>query len=295
MNSMMNLPLGIYEKALPYDLTWASRLEAAKRAQFDYVELSIDESDERLARLDQANAERVDIRNASIVTGVPLKTMCLSAHRKYPFGSASVETRQQALDILDKAVDLACELGIRVIQLAGYYVYYEDETEASLGHYQDGLAKGLELAAKAGVMLAIENMDTVGVASLEEGMKLVSHFNSPWLQLYPDLGNLIEREKDILPELERAKGHMVALHVKDTRPGEPRRVPFGEGGVPFEAAFTKLYELGFNGPVMIEMWNDNAADSLERVVKTRAWVVDKMLRSGLLKHHNMPINSAKSV
>ncbi|MEM6429594.1 MAG: L-ribulose-5-phosphate 3-epimerase [Deinococcota bacterium] len=295
MNSMMNLPLGIYEKALPYDLTWIERLEAAKRAQFDYVELSIDESDERLARLDQANAERVDIRNASIVTGVPLKTMCLSVHRKYPFGSASAETRQQALDILDKAIDLACELGIRVIQLAGYYVYYEDETEASLEYYKDGLAKGLGLAAKAGVMLAIENMDTVGVASLEDGMKLVNHFNSPWLQLYPDLGNLIEREKDILPELGCARGHMVALHVKDTRPGEPRRVPFGEGGVPFEAAFRKLYELGFNGPVMIEMWNDNAADSLERVVKTRAWVVDKMLRSGLLKHHDMPSESVESV
>jgi L-ribulose-5-phosphate 3-epimerase UlaE len=144
-------------------------------------------------------------------------------------------------------------------------------------------------------MLAIENMDTVGVASLEEGMKLVDHFDSPWLQLYPDLGNLIERGKDILPELERAKGHMVALHVKDARPGEPRRVPFGEGSVPFEAAFRKLHELGFNGPMMIEMWNDNAPDSLERVVKTRAWVVDKMLRSGLLEHHNMPTSSAESV
>ena len=77
---------------------------------------------------------------------------------------------------------------------------------------------------------------------------------------------------------------MVALHIKDTRPGEPRRVAFGEGDVPFDGAFQKLDELGFTGPVMVEMWNDNAADSLQKVRDARAWVVSKMLESGLLKN-----------
>ena len=44
--------LGIYEKALPVDVSWQERLTIAKDLGFDFVEMSIDESDARLARLD---------------------------------------------------------------------------------------------------------------------------------------------------------------------------------------------------------------------------------------------------
>ena len=49
---MFKMPVGLYEKALPDELSWEERLEAAGRAGYDFVEISIDESDERLARLD---------------------------------------------------------------------------------------------------------------------------------------------------------------------------------------------------------------------------------------------------
>ena len=40
-----SIPVGIYEKALPSDLTWEGRLETTARAGYDYVEISIDESE----------------------------------------------------------------------------------------------------------------------------------------------------------------------------------------------------------------------------------------------------------
>ena len=46
---------GIYEKALPKGISWQERLELAASLGFDFVEMSIDETDERLARL-QASA-----------------------------------------------------------------------------------------------------------------------------------------------------------------------------------------------------------------------------------------------
>lgn len=277
------LPLGIYEKALPFDLSWGERLELAREIGFDFVELSIDESDERIRRLEASSKERRDIYQAIQETGVLLKTLCLSAHRKYPLGSASLETQRQSHELFARAIDLAVELGVRIIQVAGYYVYYEEETADCIRCYEEGLAKGLKLAAQAGVMLAIENMDTLGVCSLKEGMRLVNKIDSPWLQLYPDIGNLTERSCDSLVELEAAKGHMVALHVKDARPGEPRRVPFGEGEVDFVAAFERLAQLGFNGPVLVEMWNDNAPDSLQKVKDARAFVLKRMAEGGLIE------------
>ncbi len=273
--------LGVYEKALPTTLEWPQRLALAQRLGFDYLELSIDESDARLARLDAASPERAAIRAAVQGSGVPVFSICLSAHRRYALGSADAATRQRAHELLVSAIDLAVEIGARVVQIAGYYVFYEDETPESVERYVEGLARGAAHAARAGVMLGIENMDTVGIASLEGGLAVVERVGSPWLQLYPDVGNLIERGRDPLSELDLARGRMVALHVKDTRPGEPRRVPFGEGDVPYADAFARLAAGGYAGPVLVEMWNDDAPDSVQQLAAARAWVVERMLEGGL--------------
>lgn len=43
--------LGIYEKALPAALDWPQRFEMAAGLAFDFIEISVDESPERQARL----------------------------------------------------------------------------------------------------------------------------------------------------------------------------------------------------------------------------------------------------
>ena len=44
--------LGLYEKAMPSTLSWREKLKTAKEAGYDYVELSIDDSEEKIGRLD---------------------------------------------------------------------------------------------------------------------------------------------------------------------------------------------------------------------------------------------------
>jgi L-ribulose-5-phosphate 3-epimerase len=277
-----NLRLGIYEKALPKCDSWHQRLAFAKQAGFDFVEMSVDESQERLARLDWPAEERNTLRRAMADTGIPLLSMCLSAHRKYALGSASPEIRKLSLEILRKAIEFAADTGIRIIQIAGYYVYYEPHDDKCFQRYQDGLAKGIEWAAKSGVMLALENVDGDDVFSIRGAMPLIETFNSPWFQLYPDIGNLGEHGLDISSELEHGRGHIVGVHVKDTLPGQPRRVPFGQGVVPFTEAFRKLAEMKFAGPLLLEMWNDDSPDSLRLVKEARDWVVDRMVQANLL-------------
>jgi len=277
------LPIGIYEKALPYSGTWRERLAMAHEAGFDFVEMSVDETDERLARLDWSASERAELRAAVAGTGVPIITMCLSGHRKWALGSASPEIRQRGLEIMRKAVDFCADTGIRTIQLAGYYVYYEPHVAETFERYRDGLAQGLEWACQADVMLALENVDGNDVDSVSKAMIFVDFFNSPWFQVYPDVGNLAEHGLDICAELERGRGHLVGIHVKDTRPGEPRRVPFGQGIVPFVDAFRKLAEMRYVGPVMLEMWNDDSPESLRIIQDARAWVLSKMVQARLVQ------------
>ena len=106
---MKQYQLGLYEKAVPADLDWDRRLEAAKLAGFDAMELSVDETDERLARLDWSAAERRALRDKAREAGLPFSSICLSAHRKYPLGSADPATERRGLEIMQKALELATE------------------------------------------------------------------------------------------------------------------------------------------------------------------------------------------
>ncbi|MCQ5014459.1 hypothetical protein NE615_26485, partial [Escherichia coli] len=59
----------------------------AKTLGFDVVEISVDETDDRLSRLDWSREQRLALVNAIVETGVRVPSMCLSAHRRFPLGS----------------------------------------------------------------------------------------------------------------------------------------------------------------------------------------------------------------
>ena len=64
------VPLGIYEKALPGGECWLERLQLAKELGFDFVEMSVDETDARLARLDWNREQRLALVAAIAETGI---------------------------------------------------------------------------------------------------------------------------------------------------------------------------------------------------------------------------------
>ncbi len=274
MRSEFSVPVGIYEKALPADASWEERLELAAQAGYDFVEISVDESDGRLARLDWPASERAALRQAIASTGVPILTMCLSGHRKYPLGSASPQIRAQGLDIFRRAIEFAADIGLRIVQVMGYDVFYEPSDAGTAARFLEGLHQGVRWAGEAGVMVGMENVDRELVDSVEKGMRFVRELNSPWFHLYPDMGNLVAAGYSPADQFRMAAGHMVGVHVKDALPGVIRGVPFEQGDVPFNEAFRALAEIGFWGPMTVEMWanKDSGCDSLGSVAAARQLV-----------------------
>ena len=122
----MKYTLGIYEKSMPDNLSWVEKLTIAKNAGYDFLEMSVDETDAKLSRIEWSKQERKELVDAMYEVGLPIRSMCLSGHRKYPLGSHDPQIREQSLQIMEKAIELADDLGIRIIQLAGYDVYYEE-------------------------------------------------------------------------------------------------------------------------------------------------------------------------
>lgn len=263
--------LGLYEKALPPEWGWDQRLRTAKELGFDFVEISIDETDERVGRLYWDGKSRAELLNACKAVEMPLRSMCLSAHRRYPFGSADPALRGKAYELTERAVAFAEDQGIHVIQLAGYDVYYEPSTHVSVQAFMEGMRWAAKLAEKHQVMLGMEIMDTPFMNSIAKHLWYEELINSPWYRLYPDLGNLSAWGNDVEKELAKGIASIVGVHLKETKavtatfPGQFKCVPFGTGCVDFAKCFWKLEQLNYKGPYVIEMWNDPNSDNVQAI------------------------------
>lgn len=268
---MKKFEIGLYEKSMPNTLTFKEKLLCAKECGFDFLEVSIDETDEKLSRLDMDKKERLSLINDMYEAGIYIRTMCLSGHRKYPLGSSDENIRQKSLDIMQKAINLADDLGIRVIQLAGYDVYYEQSTQESKKYFEENLRKCVEMASQKGIILAFETMETEFMNTVQKAMYYVNKIDSPYLQVYPDCGNItnacVMYNSNVLDDLDTGKGHIAALHLKETVPGKFREIPFGTGHVNFESVIKKSLDLGVR-KFVAEFWycgEENWKDTIKDV------------------------------
>lgn len=261
----MNRPIGIYEKATPKQLTWTERLYFAKELGFDFVEMSVDESDDRLARLEWTKEERLDVVKAIYETGVRIPTICFSGHRRYPLGSNDSEKENKSLDMMKRCIELAQDLGVRNIQLAGYDVYYEEKSPETRARFIRNLRKACDWAEAAQVILSIEIMDDPFMNSIEKYLAVEKEIDSPYLFVYPDTGNVSAWNNDLWSEFYNGHKSIAAIHLKDTyavtetSKGQFRDVPFGQGCVDWEAMFEVLKKTNYNGPFLIEMWSENCS------------------------------------
>ena len=268
--------LGIYEKALPKGLNWEEKLTLVKELGFHFLEMSIDESDQRLARLRWNQEQRQEVKAAIEKTGVRIQNLMLSGHRRYPLGSERPEIRKKALLMMSQAIELAKDLGVRNIQLAGYDVYYEEKTPSSREYFIENLTKCVALAASQGMMLSIETMDDPFINSISKAQAIKTQIPNPWLQVYPDLGNLSAwPEVNVSRELEKGIANIVAIHLKDTYPvtdtfkGQFKNVPFGAGCVDFSGNLKTLKRLNYSGSLTIEMWSEESQDPLKEIMEAK--------------------------
>lgn len=281
---MAGYALGLYEKAMPGTMTIGEKLECAKECGYDYIELSVDETDEKLARLDWTKEERLALVTEMYRVGLPLRSMCLSGHRKYPFGAKDPEVRKRGMEIMEKAIDLADDLGIRTIQLAGYDAYYEkDQWEGSRQAFLENLTKATEMAAAKGISMGFETMETPFMNTVWKSMFYVNHIDNPWLGVYPDCGNLtnaaVADGSSVTDDLYSGRGHVIAMHLKATKPGLFRDMVFDDptSHVDFEADIARAWSLGVRRYVT-EMWylgSEKWKDDIHTANRTMRAILDR--------------------
>lgn len=279
---MSKYVLGVYEKAMPNTLSFEEKLRYAKEIGYDYLEISIDETSEKLSRLDWDKKTRDELVSTMKKVGLPIRSLCLSGQRKYPMGSENEEIRKQSMEIIEKAIILADDLGVRIIQLAGYDVYYEKGNDTTRELFMKNLRKAVEIASKHGVILAFETMETSFMDTVKKAHEVVEKISSPFLQIYPDLGNIknssLIYNHDVIDDIKDGKNHIVAAHIKESIVGHYREIPFLTGHVNFKECLTQLWKQGVRRYVT-ELWYVGAEDftlDLKFAVKTFRTMLDEI-------------------
>ena len=273
-------PLILYEKALvPND--WSRLFDDTAQLGFDGFELSVDESDYRLSRLDWTDRDCMTVIQAAKDAGIRLQSLCFSGQRRFPMGSADPEIVRISLEMMEKCIDLCQNLGIRVLQVAGYDVFYEPASPDTYRRFIDNLAKATRFAASRGVMLAIEPVEK-GVLSVEMALDIIREIGSPFLQVYPDIANMASLGIDYFPQIEAGIEHIAQIHIRDALPDFYYGVDMGTGIIDFVETFRLFQRLNLSCPLTLEMWNLENPEYRAVLRNAMAFLLDAIKKAGQL-------------
>ena len=255
---MKKYEIGLYEKAMRNTMSWTEKLRCAKECGYDYLEICIDATDEKINRIFMDQEEKKRIMEAVFDVDLPIGSMSVSALTKYALGDPNEKIRKKAMEIVEKAIQLAVDLGARTVMIPGYDIYFGESTIETKKNFLENVKKIAEIAEKEGILVGFETMENNFMNTTGKAVQYVNMVDSAYLKIYPDAGNItnaaVENKHDVCEDLSLGKGKLIALHLKETRPGKFREVPFLTGHVQFEKIINTAWNLGVRRYVT-ELWD----------------------------------------
>jgi sugar phosphate isomerase/epimerase len=169
--------------------------------------------------------------------------------------SAAAFTEQDADKCLDQSFELARFFGTRMVRIFTYWRV--DDPAIAYPYVRDRMAKAAEVAAKAKIILNVENEHSCNVGTGKELGRLLKEVNSPSLRGVWDPGNATMLGEIPYPDGYAAvKGLFPHMHVKDSRKnattGKLDWAPVGGGIIDFKGQFQALRRDGYAGTMSLE-------------------------------------------
>lgn len=236
-----------------YPAAWSplEKLEATARSGAVGLELNVDATQLWTRRLDGPARGRLAERAREL--GIVWTSLCLNAHWVFNLASPDVRIRDVGISLLLESIDLACDLGAKVILVPGCDQEESPANEWDL--FRGAVMQGVTRAEQAGVVLALE---AVGKPFLYDSAKLRQMVDacggSRALGLYLDAGNAAFRHQPWADEVRLAGDRLAGtVHVKDWVPGDRSRWYLGAGSVDLAATIATLREAGYDGYLVVEL------------------------------------------
>ncbi|WP_169084907.1 sugar phosphate isomerase/epimerase family protein [Paenibacillus sp. PL91] len=240
--------------------TIADCITTAKKAGFDGIELSLNETGElSLAATDH---EIRDIQNRLEEAELEIAGLATGLYWSYPMTSESAATREKAIDVCKKQLELAAALGVDTILVIPGAVGVDFIPGSEITDYEYAYDRALEsigklvpFAESAGVSIGIENVWNKFLLSPLELRSFVDAHGSAFVGSYFDVGNALQNG---YPEQWiRILGHRIKkVHFKDYRRqagGLHGFVDLLAGDVDYPAVMAALRAIGYSNYVTGEM------------------------------------------
>ncbi len=205
---------------------------------------------------DEKTAE--EIKKAAETNKIRITSVMNQAHWKYPLSSADPEVVKKSLEGMRTSLRNAKLWGANAVLLVPAVVNPDTSYQDAWTRSQKQIRELIPLAAELKVIIAVEEVWNKFLLSPLEFARYVDEFQSPWVQAYFDVGNVVVSgyPQDWIRTLGK---RIVKVHLKDFKQGqswEPITMQFvnlGEGDIDWAAVRGALAAIGYAGVVTAEL------------------------------------------
>jgi L-ribulose-5-phosphate 3-epimerase len=201
-----------------------------------------------------ALAGRLDLLGLGVVIETGARYLLDPWHKHEPT-LVSDEGRERRIDLLERAVRIAAELGAEAVSFwSGIKPAAVPDTLAA-DRLVSGCAKVVAAADEAGVQLGFEPEPGMFVEDLDGYDRLFERLGRPpRFGLTLDIGHCRCLEAASVPDCVRRAGpRLVNVQIDDMRRGVHEHLEFGTGEIDFPPVLAALSEVGYRGLVAVEL------------------------------------------
>ena len=187
---------------------------------------------------------------------------------------ASEEMRTYSLDLLQKIVELAGDLGVPgvIIGPGKSNPLFSMPQERLMGHFFTALDRLAPVAEKVGTQLYLENMPFAFLPGMDDLLRALDKYGRADIAVIYDVANGWFIKEDIAEALrECAKsGRLKLVHYSDTGHAAYKHDAVGLGTVPFNVVPPVLAEIGHSERPMLEIISYQADEVIDESVRRLA-------------------------
>ena len=239
---------GVLLDMLPAKLSYAERFKMARDVGFDVVQAPTT-PDEHVAEEIKKAADSANMRIDSVMN---------MDHWRYPLSSSEPAVVEKSLEGMRTSLHNAKLWGSDAVLLVPAVVNPQTSYRDAWARSQREIRKLIPLAEELKVVIAIEEVWNKFLLSPLEMVSYIGEFQSPWVQAWFDVGNVVLYgfPQDWIRTLGKS---IVKVHLKDFKRKEDGYawVNLGDGDVDWAAVRQAFTEIGYSGSVITELKSSN--------------------------------------
>jgi L-ribulose-5-phosphate 3-epimerase len=245
-NSSKSLKIkkGLVYDMLPQTVSHPERFKLARDVGFEVVQAP--------TTSDQRTAE--DIKSAADKAGIRIDSVMNMNHWVYPLSSSDPAIVEKSLSGMRTSLHNAKLWGSDVVLLVPAVVNPQTSYRDAWTRSQQHIRKLIPLASELKVVIGIEEVWNKFLLSPLEMQRYIAAFNSPWIKVWFDTGNVLlyGYPQDWIRTLGKS---IVKLHIKDFKREKDgyKWVNLGDGDTDWPEVRKALVEIEYAGSAIVEL------------------------------------------